>query len=48
MVSLTPGGSRAKVNDQNKMDYLNQLAQYRLGRRVSEEIRHFLTGFSIQ
>lgn len=45
MVSLTPGGSKATVTDQNKMDYLNQLAQYRLGKRMSEEIRHFLKGF---
>ena len=44
MVSLHPGGSKQNVTDSNKMDYLTQLAQYRLARSVSEEIRHFLKG----
>ena len=41
---MTPGGTKIPVTESNKMDYLNELAQHRLGRRVSEEIREFLKG----
>lgn len=42
-----PGGSQVKVNDNNKIDYLNKLAQYRLVTTVSEEIQYFLKGLYV-
>ena len=33
--------SQVKVNDNNKIDYLNKLVQYRLIATVSEKIQHF-------
>uniref|UniRef100_A0A1X7VDY5 HECT-type E3 ubiquitin transferase n=1 Tax=Amphimedon queenslandica TaxID=400682 RepID=A0A1X7VDY5_AMPQE len=44
LVSITPGGTKIPVTETNKMDYLNQLAQHRLGKKVSEEMREFLKG----
>ena len=46
VVSIIPGGSKTKVTDGNKMDYLNQLAQYILGKCVAEEIESFLKGIN--
>lgn len=43
-VSLFPGGSKQRVTDNNKMDYLNELAQHRLVKTVTEEVRAFIKG----
>ena len=37
----------SQVNDDNKNDYLNKLAQYRFVTTVSEEIQHFLEGLNM-
>lgn len=43
---LIPGGSRIRVNNQNKLMYLDSLAQYRLATSVREEVEHFLKGLN--
>ena len=37
-------GGEKEVTEENKSQYLNALAQYRLTKRVSEEISQFLKG----
>ena len=44
VVSLKPGGASIEVTNENKMEYLNCLAQYRLVYRVKDEIEAFLKG----
>ena len=44
MVPLKPGGASIEVTNENKMEYLNCLAQYRLVHRVKDEIEAFLKG----
>lgn len=43
---LIPGGSRIHVTNQNKLMYLDALAQYRLATSVREEVEHFLKGLN--
>jgi len=45
-VDLIPNGSNIPVTNDNKEDYLNALANYRLGARVEEEIRSFVKGLN--
>jgi hypothetical protein len=46
VVSLKPGGASIEVTNENKMEYLNCLAQYRLVYRVKDEIEAFLKGLN--
>ncbi|KAA8582269.1 hypothetical protein FQN60_009009 [Etheostoma spectabile] len=46
VVELISGGSQIAVNNENKMHYLNLLAQYRLASQVREEVEHFLKGLN--
>lgn len=41
-----PNGKKLAVNNENKDEYLNALAQYRLFTRVKREIESFLKGLS--
>lgn len=38
------GGAQVPVTNENKILYLNLLAQYRLANQVREEVDHFLKG----
>ena len=44
MVPLIENGEEIEVTEDNKMKYLNLLAQHRLVRSVKEEIEAFLKG----
>jgi hypothetical protein len=44
VVELISGGAQIAVNNENKVHYLNLLAQYRLASQVREEVEHFLKG----
>ncbi|XP_013781434.2 apoptosis-resistant E3 ubiquitin protein ligase 1-like isoform X1 [Limulus polyphemus] len=46
VVELIPGGSRIQVTSQNKLKYLDALAQYRLANNVKEEVEAFLKGLN--
>uniref|UniRef100_A0AAQ4NWB8 HECT-type E3 ubiquitin transferase n=1 Tax=Gasterosteus aculeatus aculeatus TaxID=481459 RepID=A0AAQ4NWB8_GASAC len=46
VVELISGGSQIAVNNENKMHYLNLLAQYRLASQVRDELEHFLKGLN--
>lgn len=43
---LIPNGSKIRVTNQNKLMYLDALAQYRLATSVREEVEHFLKGLN--
>ncbi|KAL1434988.1 hypothetical protein MTO96_001543 [Rhipicephalus appendiculatus] len=43
---LIPGGSKIHVTNQNKLMYLDALAQYRLATSVREEVEYFLKGLN--
>ena len=43
-MELLPGGSSLPVTEDNKMQYLDLLAQYRLATSVQDEIEAFLKG----
>ncbi|CAG10645.1 unnamed protein product [Tetraodon nigroviridis] len=42
VVELISGGAQIAVTNENKMHYLNLLAQYRLATQVRDEVEHFL------
>ena len=44
VAELISGGAQISVTNENKMHYLNLLAQYRLANQVREEVEHFLKG----
>lgn len=44
VVELVAGGAQVPVTNENKILYLNLLAQYRLANQVREEVDHFLKG----
>lgn len=44
VVELVTGGAQVLVTNENKIFYLNLLAQYRLANQVREEVDHFLKG----
>ncbi|XP_053331602.1 apoptosis-resistant E3 ubiquitin protein ligase 1 [Spea bombifrons] len=46
VVELIPGGSQVPVTNENKIYYLNLLAQHRLCNQVREEVEHFLKGLT--
>lgn len=43
---LVPGGSRIRVDNHNKLQYLDALAQFRLATCVRDEVEHFLKGLN--
>lgn len=45
-VDLVPNGSKMEVTNENKIYYLNCLAQYKLVSCVKEEVEHFLKGLN--
>ena len=45
-VELIPNGSKTKVTNTNKLQYLDALAQYRLSTSVKEQVEHFLKGLN--
>lgn len=44
VAELISGGAQIAVTNENKIHYLNLLAQYRLASQVREEVEHFLKG----
>ncbi|RWS30289.1 apoptosis-resistant E3 ubiquitin protein ligase 1-like protein [Leptotrombidium deliense] len=46
VVDLIPGGSKIEVTNENKMQYLDALAQHRLVNSVKDEVEHFLKGLN--
>ncbi|XP_077414366.1 apoptosis-resistant E3 ubiquitin protein ligase 1 [Vanacampus margaritifer] len=46
VVELLSGGAHIAVTNENKMHYLNLLAQYRLASQVRDEVEHFLKGLN--
>lgn len=46
VVELVAGGAQVPVTNENKILYLNLLAQYRLANQVREEVDHFLKGLN--
>ena len=46
MVDLIPNGARIPVTNQNKLRYLDALAQYKLANSCKEEIEAFLKGLN--
>nr|XP_020469596.1 apoptosis-resistant E3 ubiquitin protein ligase 1 [Monopterus albus] len=46
VVELISGGAQIAVTNENKMHYLNLLAQYRLAGQVRDEVEHFLKGLN--
>ncbi|KAF7251593.1 Apoptosis-resistant E3 ubiquitin protein ligase 1 [Varanus komodoensis] len=46
VVELVTGGAQMPVTNENKIFYLNLLAQYRLANQVREEVDHFLKGLN--
>lgn len=46
VVELISGGAQIAVTNENKIHYLNLLAQFRLASQVRDEVEHFLKGMS--
>ncbi|XP_016413853.1 apoptosis-resistant E3 ubiquitin protein ligase 1-like isoform X2 [Sinocyclocheilus rhinocerous] len=46
VVELISGGAQIAVSNENKIHYLNLLAQYRLASQVRDEVEHFLKGLN--
>lgn len=46
-VDLIPNGSKIEVTQENKMKYLDALAQYKLHSRASAEIESFIKGITV-
>ena len=46
MIDLLPNGSKIAVTNDNKLNYLDLLAQHRLANSVKEEIDSFLKGLN--
>lgn len=44
VVDLKSNGRFINVTEDNKIEYLNLLSQYRLAKKVSNEMDHFLKG----
>lgn len=45
-IDLIPDGSKIAVTNENKSDYLNALAQYRLSTKVKVQVDAFLKGLN--
>ena len=46
-VDLKPSGSQRAVTDENKLEYLDLLAQERLSNRIRQQTEHFLQGLHL-
>lgn len=46
VAELVPGGAKMKVTNENKCQYLDALAQYRLANSVKDEMEAFLKGLN--
>ena len=44
-IDLKPGGRDVPVTDENKMEYIELVVQWRIGKRVEEQKDSFLEGF---
>jgi len=47
VVDLIPNGSHISVTNENKEEYLNAMANYRLGRKIVKETESFLKGLHL-
>ncbi|WFD45155.1 HECT-type E3 ubiquitin transferase [Malassezia psittaci] len=45
-VELKPGGEHIEVTDENKREYVERMVEWRIMRRVEEQFRAFISGFS--
>lgn len=45
-VELKPGGEHIEVTDENKREYVERMVEWRILRRVEEQFRAFISGFS--
>lgn len=45
-VELKPGGEHIEVTDENKREYVERMIEWRIVRRVEEQFRAFISGFS--
>jgi E3 ubiquitin-protein ligase NEDD4 len=43
---LTPGGADVVVNEDNKTDYVNAVAEYYISKRVKKQFDAFMCGFN--
>uniref|UniRef100_A0A6I8NVI9 HECT-type E3 ubiquitin transferase n=1 Tax=Ornithorhynchus anatinus TaxID=9258 RepID=A0A6I8NVI9_ORNAN len=48
VIELMAGGAQTPVTNENKIFYLNLLAQYRLASQVKEEVEHFLKATDVR
>lgn len=46
MIDLVPNGSKVRVTNKNKLQYLDLLAQQRLTNNVRDEVEYFLRGLN--
>lgn len=47
VIELIAGGAQVPVTNDNKIFYLNMLAQYRLANQVRQEVEYFLKGMTL-
>ena len=45
-VELKPGGEHVEVTDENKREYVERMIEWRIVKRVEEQFRAFISGFS--
>ncbi|MCO5552380.1 hypothetical protein L7F22_005891 [Adiantum nelumboides] len=45
-VDLKPGGSEIEVTDENKAEYIELMTEWRIVRRVEEQFKAFISGFT--
>lgn len=45
-VELKPGGEHIEVTDENKREYVERMVEWRIVKRVEEQFRAFISGFS--
>lgn len=46
LVELVPGGSKIRITNETKLQYLDALAQHRLASSIRAEVDHFLRGLN--
>lgn len=45
-IELTPGGEHIEVTDENKREYVERMVEWRIVKRIEEQFRAFISGFS--
>jgi len=45
-IELTPGGENIEVTDENKREYVERMVEWRIVKRIEEQFRAFISGFS--